>query len=139
MPNFIKQGAYLEDPTGSGFTIPDLGGPVAARFGSLLWTGTVGTFFQMPQGAQIIGFETHVIEAFNGGTASLRVGDTTTNNRWGSTIDIGTAGQYKTGYVGSQILPSGTLTEDTYILGRLNSPGTATAGTVAVIAYYMMR
>lgn len=139
MPNFIKPGAYLDDPTGSGFTIPDLGGPVAARYGSLLWTGTVGTFFQLPRGAQIIGFETHVIEAFGGGTASMRVGDATTTNRWASTIDIGTQGQSKASYVGSQILPPGTLVEDTYVLGKLNAPGTATAGTVAVVAYYMMR
>lgn len=139
MPNFINPGQYQADPTGSGFTIPNVGGPVAARYGTMLWTDTVGTFFQMPRGAQILGFETHVIEAFDGGTATLRVGDTATSNRWASTIDIGTAGQFKTGYVGSQILPPGTLTEDTYVLGRLNAPGTATAGTVAVIAYYMLR
>lgn len=139
MPNFINPGQYQADPTGSGFAIPNVGGPAAVRYGSLLWTGTVGTFFQLPQGAQIVSFETHVIEAFDGGTASLRVGDATTSNRWASVIDIGTQGQSKSGYVGSQILPPGTLTEDTYVLGRLNAPGTATAGTVAVIATYMMR
>lgn len=138
MPNFISPGQYQSDPTGSGFAVPNLGGSVGVRYGSLLWTGTIGTLFQLPQGAQITGFETHVFEAFNGGTASMRVGDTTTNNRWGSTIDIGTVGQYKTGYIGSQILPGGTLTDDTYILAKLNAPGTATAGTVAVIAYYAM-
>ena len=139
MPNFIKPGAYLEDPTGSGFTVPNLGGDIGVRYGSLLWTGTIGTLFQLPQGAQIVDWTSIVGEAFNGGTASLRVGDQTTNNRWASTIDIGTAGLYKTGWVGSQVLAPGTLTEDTYVLGRLNAPGTATAGTVSVVCYYMMR
>lgn len=139
MPNFIKPGAYLEDPTGSGFSIPNLGGPVAARYGSLLWTGTVGTFFQLPQGAQIIDFTAIVSEAFGGGTASARIGDTTTTNRWATTIDIGTAGLVKAGFVGSAVLTGGTLTEDTYVLGKLNAPGTATAGTLQVVAYYMMR
>lgn len=139
MPNFTKQGDYLSDPSGSGFALPSLGGPIAARYGSLLWTGTIGTLFQLPQGAQIVDWTTVVFEAFNGGTASARVGDTTTNNRWASTIDIGTAGHAKSGWVGSQTLQQGTLTSDTYVLATLNAPGTATAGTLGVVCYYMMR
>jgi hypothetical protein len=139
MPNFIKQGDYLSDPSGSGFTIPDLGGPIAARFGSLLWTDPIGTLFQLPQGAQIVDWTTIVSEAFGGGTASARIGDPTTNNRWATTIDIGTAGLSKTGYVGSAVLTPGTLTSDTYVLATLNAPGTATAGTLQVLCSYMMR
>lgn len=137
---FLRPGNYNPVPSGNpgGFALPNMGGDVGMRYGTMNWTGTIGTLFQLPAGATIIDWTTFVIEAFGGGTASARVGDTTTNNRWASTIDIGTTGLSKSGWVGSQVASAGTLAEDTYVLAKLNAPGTATAGTLGVVCYYVM-
>lgn len=137
---FLRPGNYAAVPSTNpgGFALPNMGGDVAVRFGTMIWTGTIGTLMQLPAGATIIDWTTYVIEAFGGGTASARIGDTTTTNRWATTIDIGTAGLSKSGYVGSQVASAGTLAEDTYVLAKLNAPGTATAGTLGVACYYVM-
>lgn len=138
MPNFLKPGNYLQDPTGSGFALPSMGGDVGYRWGTMLWTGTVGTFFQLPQGALVVDWTAFVLEAFGGGTASARVGDATTTNRWASLVDIGTVGLTKSGFIGSAVATAGTLTEDTTVLARLNAPGTAVAGTLGIGCYFIM-
>lgn len=136
------QGVPATQPNGASFAIPPLGGALAVRYGNYVWAdGTAGTVMRLPQGAVPVHFEAIVSQSFDGGTQSVRIGDTTTSNRWASTVDTGTAAYVTSSFVGSQLGPFvGSLTEDTYVIVARNAAagGSATQGTLSIVCYYAM-
>jgi hypothetical protein len=129
-------------PNNQGFAIPNMGGDMAVRYGQYVWAdGTAGTVMRLPQGAVPLRFEINVAQSFDGGTQTMRLGDTSTSNRWASVLDVGTAAFVTTGLVGSAMGPvAGSLTEDTYVVIARNNTagGSATQGTLSVVCYYAM-
>ena len=143
LPNTNYAGVPNTQPGAQHFAVPNMGGDMAVRYGSYVWaTGTAGTVMRLPQGATPLHFQVIVGESFDGGTQTMRLGDSTTSNRWASVLDVGTASPFlTTGLVGSQLGPlAGSLTEDTYVIIARNATagGSATQGTLSVVCYYAM-
>lgn len=143
LPSTSYQGVPSTQVGDQHFAVPNLGGDIAVRYGTYLWTaGTAGTVMRLPAGATPLRFELIIGQSFDGGTQVMRLGDSTTSNRWASLLDVGTATpSLTTGIVGSQLGPiAGSLTEDTYVIIARNATagGSATQGTLSVVCYYAM-
>jgi len=125
------------DSDGFPYPIP---GVQLAKFASFTFAVAAGTaLFTLPNNAEIVGWMLNVTTAFNATTTNtLDVGVAGAQQQFAATLALGTAGQFVTGFVGTQLFTR--LPGVTTVTVRYNQTGTAaTAGAANLLVEYIIR
>lgn len=137
MVHHQARGQIISD--GDGYGPYALGGQVNVKSGSFLFSDATKALFTLPEGAEIVGWETVIETAFDAGTTNeLDLGDGTTVDRFADGLALGSAGFVKAGFKPVEMFTP--LAADTTFVAAYNQSGTAaTAGKATVVCYWILR
>lgn len=124
-----------------GFGPPALGGVVNTMFKAFAFntTGVAAgaTLFNLPYGAEIIGYVLNISTAFDGSVANtIDFGTTGALTTFAAAIDASATGQLMNGFVPAAMFTR--LSEDTPFIVRYNGT-TPTAGAATIAVLYITR
>lgn len=95
--------------------------------------GTAEDAIELPLGAIVTGGDITVVQAFNGTTNTLSLGDPTTATRYANAVDLKTVARTALTVTGFA-----TTSTEKFIRALLAQTGAATAGIVRIhVAYYL--